>query len=246
MNKRRFRKSLSQNAIYMKYKRLVPITSSAAGANSLFTFNFNGAERTPLDQFSIMHQYDTVAQTLTSYNVSANMADLSGIYDQNRCAAVKIKWLPSVPPGSLSATSYQPQLVLRDRDGIDFQMSGRATSNTQSFQEQINGVKTLNVFRPWKIYVKALKHRINSRIPTETPSYATPVNGYSPNTNLSGQWKRTDASLCNSWDISGATPVDVNRGSQIAVVTQRPDNITGAITLGHLEVTTYYVYKDRN
>lgn len=238
MNKRRFRKSLAQNAIYMKYKRLIPINSSDVNVNPLFTFNFNGNE-IQTDERAVIHTYDSGTSAFTGYRPNTTMPSLDATFDQNRCAAVKIKFLPSLPAGAVTA-GYQPAYLLRDRDGIDQQLSG-TLSSPSILQEQINGVKTLNMYRPFKAYMKALKYRVNTRIPTETPAFASAAVGYSPNTNLAGQWKRVGEGLSESWTLSNS----VNRGSQLAVVFQRPAGLTGPYTLGNLEVTTYYVYKDR-
>lgn len=236
MNKRRFRKSLAQNAIYMKYKRVIPITGTG---NVLFLANLNGKENTSqpsADDAVLM----TLSDTRTAYSVQFNPPTLAATFDQNRCAAIKVKWLPSLPNGAVVA-GYQPTLLLRDSEGIDANLTGTITPET--LQAQINGVKTLNMYRPFKTYMKAPKHRINTRIPTQHPAYATPTQGYAPNENLAGQWKRTETSISNIYDPGLGDPI--TRGSHMAILFQRPAGLTGSFTLGNLEVTTYYVYKDR-
>lgn len=239
MNKRRFRKSLAQNAIYMKYKRVIPIQSAAG--NVLFTANFNGAENENGPRNVLGHYAFAPTSSLTGYTVMTDLPSLATTFDQNRCAAVKVKFFPSIPNGAITA-GYQPAYLMRDRDGIDVDWA-TVGSNPLILQEQINGVKTLNMYRPFKAYMKAPKHRINSRIPTSDPAYASAAQGYSPNVNLAGQWKRVNSSLSQAYDTN--TNELINRGSQMAIFFTRPAGLTGEFTLGNLEVTTYYVYKDR-
>ncbi len=227
---------------------MIPITSSAVGAEAVFTFNFNGNE-TATDLTATIATLDTLAQTLTGYAVSSDVPALTNTFDQNRCAAVKIKWLPSLPNGAVTA-GYQPTYLLRERDGIDM-LAMPPTSTPFNFnllQEQINGVKTLNMYRPFKTYMKATKYRINTRTPGTEPAYGTPNAGYAVNTNISGQWKRAGSLLTQSWNYATGTAIPyqvVARGPHLAIVFQRPAGLTGAFTLGNLEVTSYYVYKDR-
>lgn len=240
MNKRRFRKSLTQNAIYMKYKQVVPINSVTG--NALFLANLNGKESVTSSAQNAVLTTQTVggSPAFTAHSVGFNMPSLENTFDQNRCAAIKVKWLPSLPNGSVVA-GYQPAYLLRDSEGIDANLSNNM-SPTQ-LQMQINGVKSLNMYRPFKTYMKAPKYRINTRIPTSTPAYATTAQGYAPNENLAGQWKRTDTAISNTYDGADGNPI--TRGPHMAILFQRPAGLTGTYTLGSLEVTTYYVYKDR-
>jgi hypothetical protein len=220
----------------MKYKRMIPIQGTG---NVIFTVNFNGSETSTFED-AVLHIVP-LGGAAVGYTVTTNIPALESTFDQNRCAAIKVKYFPSLPNGAVTA-GYQPTYLLRDRDGIDQNLLN--ISNPFQLQEQVNGVKTLNMYRPFKAYMKAPKHRINSRIPTVDPAFADPNIGYAPNTNLAGQWKRVGESLSRSFTTAYAN--SVNRGSQMAIYFQRPAGLTGEFTLGNLEVTTYYVYKDRN
>lgn len=235
MNKRRFRKSLAQNAIYMKYKRVIAINTETG--NTFISFNFNGAEATAGPTSVICSKSGPASPV--GYTVATDMVNLSPIYDQNRCAAIKVKWFPAMPPGSVH-TQYGLAFIIKDRDGIDGNLASYTTTDPYAVLEQVNGVKTRNMYQPFKVYMKAPKHRINSRIPSFDPAYATAAQGYSPNTNLAGQWKRVNASLTAQYDGSDI----INRGPQLGIIIPPAGSTTSQIE-GRLEVTTYYVYKDR-
>lgn len=239
---------MTQNAIYYKVKRVIPFT--ATGTNILrLGINFNGKEIPSSDSdpsTAIWLQQGSGAAAAQSMG---DLPDLSGQYDSNRLAAVKIKWFPSVPNGSQTAV-YAPMTMTYDRDGIENNVI-QATLENQL--EQVNSVRTRNMYLPWQKYIKAPKYRINTRmisgtaqIPTEEPT------AYQPNENMAGQWKRVNSALSGSDHATFSTSAmttPIERGTHLLLTVSTPAGITPTVQnpflIGTVVVTSYYVYKDR-
>lgn len=207
--------------------------------------NFNGHEN-PLTSVvaSTALWYQTELAAAESHSLG-DLPDLTNQYDANRLAGVSLKWFPGMPNGSVAA-QYSPMAIVWDRDGIEGNV---LTSSLPSLMEQVNGVQIKNAYRPWKKYFKAPKYKINTRIPS---SDATPgdqnTNGYAPNENMAGQWKRVNSALAglNATFASGLTAAQ-NCGTHLLVHVEAPsfaeEEAPGVV--GTMVITSYFVYKDR-
>lgn len=271
ISKRKFRKSLSQNAIYYKVKRVIPIVYESASQLIRVGINLNGniyAQQgfSRLEECVFWRKISGAAPT--GYDVG-DIALLYQQYDQVRIAGMSAKWLPSQPNGSSAAASYSPAAVIYDRDGIEndiFQIS------FASALQDTNAVSIKNVYRPWKKYIKTPKHRINTKIPTPyqdrdlidkinqafevlhgyVPDVPQIQKGFpKPNTNLAGQWHSTESSNVDFMDDSSGTPIYVPRSCHLYFHFQAPAEgpplppPQTQRTLGNLVFTSYLVFKDR-
>lgn len=202
--------------------------------------NFNGFETsstTTIPATALWYQTETNAAESLSIG---DLPSLSQQYDQNRLAAVSLKWFPGMPNGSISA-QYAPMAIAWDRDGIEGEV---LTSTLPSLMEQVNGVTVKNAYRPWKMYKKAPKYKLQTRIPTNV----TASDGYAPNENLAGQWKRVSTGITpNATFTSTAMNATQERSTHLLVTVEapsfEPEEAPGVV--GTMVITSYYVFKDR-
>lgn len=243
MNKRRFRRSLKQNAIYYKVKRVLTFEAPSGTDTCRMGINFNGMEN-PTDsvQNGTALWYQTESTAAVSHSLG-DLPDLSGQYDQNRLAGVSLKWYPGMPNGSVAA-QYSPMAICWDRDGIEGDV---LTSDLPTLMEQVNGVSIKNAYRPWKRYFKAPKYSLNTRIPTNVIAGDQGM-GYSPNENLAGQWKRVGLPISTpNATFQASMTIARERGTHLLVNVEAPsfseEEAPGVV--GTMVITSYFVYKDR-
>lgn len=233
MNKRRFRKTLTQNAFYFKAKRSVTMESPINGGRTLFGINANGNMQMGGIN-SVFYDLRTGSGAGSGYVPTDLPSTFSEIYDQVRLAAVKIKWHPALPAGSIQGP-YLPGVLVYDRDGIEGNLQ---QSQFNNLLEQISGTRTFNMYRPWQKYIKFPKYKLNTRIPSIEQQGGSDIQ---PNENIAGQWHSIDSHLSSHG--FGQNP----RGTHILIYLPRnpgsPDEQPQA--QGTLVFTTYWVFKDR-
>lgn len=198
--------------------------------------NFNGSETgSSIDTTALWTHFGSASGSPTALSLG-DLPALSQQLDSNRLAGVSVKWMPGLPNGA-SLTSYSPMTITYDRDGIEGNVETTALSNQL---EQVNSVSVKNLYRPWKRYIKAPKYKIATRIPSHT--YDTDLDGYSPNENLAGQWKRVGSNLTSAWTDTGAA---ISRGTHLLCFAEFPPGAETNQLVGTFIFTSYYVYKDR-
>lgn len=233
-------------------KRTVALVATAQANHVRMGINTNGSE---LVDGNAMHTAALWTQQDGLQPDFLGMGDALAdpdIYDQNRLAAVKIRWFPTFPGGALTNAAYAPMAVVYDRDGIEGNV---LTQGVPSLMEQVNGVKLYNMYQPWSRYIKFPKFSLNTRIPSLNPASTTAdpiesVAGYRPNQNLAGQWKRNSYFLSQTFIRSGSSPdyvyAPISRANHLLVACLAPaTSQEGQIPCGTLQLTSYYVYKDR-
>lgn len=230
MNKRRFKRTLTQNAFYFKAKKSVVMESPANGGRTLFGINANGSQFADPIASAFWRLTAPSGGTQAAIAATDMPTEIDQIYSQVRLAGVKIQWHPAAPNGSLLG-AYLPGIIVYDRDGIEGPLR---TKTFDTLLENVNGTSTFNMYRPWKRYIKFPKRRINSTIPSMDDH--TPL---APNENLAGQWHSVTGGL-----VQDSTS---NFGSHVLLYLPRnsggSDNESQA--QGTLVLTTYWVYKDR-
>lgn len=187
---------------------------------------------------------------------SQSIGDLPGMnnqYEAGRLAAVKIKWYPGLPNGSVTAP-YYPMILMYDQDGIDGQTAVSGSIN--QFLEETNGCKAYNMYRPWSKYIKFPKQRVNTKAQTSLP-YLTPPQGQQPSTflanqNVAGLFHDPASALAPSLilhpNIEPPLRTWNGRAAHIAVSALSPDLTDGEdlpIHIGTYQLTFYFVLKDR-
>lgn len=240
MNKRRFKRTLKQNAIYYKVKKVLTFTAPNGTDQCRMGINFNGVFNPNNDNKQATALWYQTESVSASQHTLGDIPDLTTQYDQYRLAGVSLKWFPGMPSGSIAA-QYSPMAVVWDRDGIEGNV---LTSDLPTLMEQVNGVTVKNAYRPWKRYFKAVKYKINTRIPTNN----TPP--YSPNENLAGQWMSPSLPGTNVGNLTFSDTTMTfaqNRGTHLLVNVEAPsfseEDAPGVV--GTMVITSYLVFKDR-
>lgn len=247
LNKRRFRRSLTQNAIYYKVKRVITL-SGDANDKVIFGMNFNGRNVHEVTD-PITPQQNCIwtrsgTDGVLTYSIG-DVPDLTAQYDASRIAGVSLKWYPSLPNGSVTA-AYAPMAIIWDRDGIEGNV---LNMDVPTAMEQANGVSIKNAYRPWKRYFKAPKYQINTRLTSgnKTTSVVGSTTRYEPNENLAGQWKPCNGHLSLIFTNNNLdNPIE--RATQLQVITEVPSYDDSEVTdmpVGTLVITSYLVFKDR-
>lgn len=226
----------------MKYKKVLVLSASPAGGTAHLGVNFNGKEYTASSS-------DVDTALWTNYGGGAAVSHAlvpddylqNNLFDQCRLAGLSIKWFPGIPNGAQIA-DYTPMTITWDKTGIE---KGLLNTTIADQMEQVNGVRTKNVYKPWKMYFKAPKYRIRTRVPSiEEKSSAS---AYSPNLNIAGQWKRPGDPLVGSGTFNSDMNGLVERATHLLCTIPAPvvQSEEETVTVGTFLLTSYYVYHDR-
>lgn len=114
---------------------------------------------------------------------------MKGLYGQCRIAAVKIRYIPIKPYNTSTSlavglggpVNWWPLYAHFDNDGYEIAYN---TWNGHKMLEEGN-TRTLNMSRPWKIYKKAFKYKLNSRVPSRPPIGSGVTTSHQ---NMPGMW----------------------------------------------------------
>lgn len=239
-----------QNAIVWKAKTIVPINS--VNGTFAFGFNFNGRPESNNHGECMILLKNITAPNPYGYQIR-DFPNMANQFDQMRCSGASFKWMPKWPPGSQEGFDYNPVYCVTDMDGIESPFS---QWDPDTFIQQMGGISTRNFGRPFKIYRKAVKTRINTRIPTVYPSNKSfiadpdvPIEQrIMPNVNLAGRW----LPLIPVGGAASSIPFivdkfesDVQRGCHFGMVGTTNINSEEAVLIGYMIVTTYHTLKDR-
>jgi len=103
------------------------------------------------------------------------------VWEQCRCAWVKIKFYPSMPNDTIAVGAYNPVYIMKERDGIDFSASA-AFPTANAILSEPNS-RAVNRYRPFKIFQRSIRYPILNKYPS-----ATTIHADNPTLNLWGQW----------------------------------------------------------
>lgn len=95
-------------------------------------------------------------------NAATDWANISGLFDSYRLFAMSIKFIPQLPNNTSSATNYVPFYLVADFD------STLSPITTADGALQYENCKVVNMYRPWKYFVKFPKVSYNAAASTQT------------------------------------------------------------------------------
>jgi len=229
----------------------VGIDGVSGDAHSYFGINFNGNETASGNVNTSMFWVNNENGIASQFS-AGDLISLNNQYSTVRCAGVKLKWYPGLPNGISGPTVYAPQALIYDRDGIEVDTTVPPVYNfptVATAMEQTNGVRIKNMYRPWKMWLRTPKYRMNTRIVSYNQGPSGEAN-YSPNENIAGQWKGPTEALTQSLVATNTTPQSYilkNRGAHFLLVSPLPGGYPEdtQVPMGTLVVTSYFVYRDR-
>lgn len=240
VQKARFKRTLREGAMYYKVKTAITFETGSANQLMRFMMNFNGHESplagTDVNAAMYLQQGGAGASVAVSNN---DMPQVGAQWDQNRLAATQWKWLPGLPEGAIRS-DYKPMFIAYDKDGIDQYVT---QMGQQDFLQQSGYGKIKNMYKPWKLFVRAPKQRLRNKF-GQMPQLRPNVTGvYEANTNIAGLWKEVGGGY-PSWSQDTTPGEEMGRAFHLAMMLNGPDAQQGDLC-GTLIVTNYYVYKDR-
>ena len=137
---------------------------------------------------------------------------------------MQIKYVPQRPNDAATTATFRPCYLAYDRDGHEEDMSAQLSEEAMLRNSRL---KVKNLYRPWKVFIKAPHYRINSKYPSVYNAAGQ------ANANIAGQWHNFGTSLCGTTSQQGQH-VLINCYSE-----------TPTTTYGSFIITGYFVMKDR-
>lgn len=106
------------------------------------------------------------------------------LFDEYQVSAYKIQFVPHVPAGNSSTKDYRPLYLIFDSNST----SSPVTNVNECLQYE--NLRVMNLFRPWKFYMKVPKITSSENMfgyqPTSSPSDAGRLVCYADNLDASG------------------------------------------------------------
>lgn len=187
---RRYRRKMSKLGRHFYKLKYTTAVTAAAGVLSL--------------KFTM--RYPDSALELSAFNA---------LFDSYRVCALKLKFYPSVPNDTSTTTAYSPLYAVVDQDA-DSSGANFLTSVNQALQYE--RVRAINMYKPWKLYVKIPK------------VYSGFTNSGTP---------RTRCTVLKDGFI------DINTPMYTGTVGFYGTGFTGTTNYGNLVVTYYTAYENR-
>lgn len=234
---RRFRRSrlsrtrrITSTMIPWKSTVVVPVMTQSAGAGMAFPgafklgINFNGSPYVATTSGSIVvYSEDSLLFPLKGVDFPGATSFYS-LFAQCRCAAVKLRYVPSHQNDGSSIVLWKPMHYLYDYDGHELGLAAQTQANMCT--HGAFGMKNLE--RPWKLYKKSLKYRQYTKIPSV--DIGDPTHG---GQNMAGQWHGVGDAIAVT---------NTAYGTHLQLVLQ---DTTQGFFYGNIYITAYMMYKDR-
>lgn len=175
-------------------------------------------------------------------------------FESERLAGIKLKWIPNANLTWQGNSGFGPFGYVNGYYGFDldgFKLNATSTTGISQYSQlqlndELSFVKQFAYNRPWKRFIKFPKRSLVSK--TYMPSGSiTPPNVLGPNQNVAGFWKKAGSSAFSYG--GGNNKTDAQHFTHIlwGFFINNPHSTVSLSNngLGRLEVTTYWVYKDR-
>lgn len=205
--------------------------------------NFNGAVDTIASPDDVKHMPIVINTPTSVTGVPFTLVDkMKSLWGQCRIAAVKIKYIPirqnntsqtTGTSGNTLPVNWWPAVAHFDNDGYEVEYA--SWSSTKMLEE--GKTRLLNMMRPWKIYKKSFKYKLNSKLWSRAPIGSSVTTSHQ---NMPGQWHGVGDALSRT---------DQKYGCHIAIQGEGfpPSTESPAFNyaLGQIIFTLYVQYGDK-